>query len=401
MRIAIVSREYPPDTLWGGESIVYYNLARELAKRGHEVHVICQAVGKPLDLIEETVFIHRVGTNAKRYSAIARINYNFYAWRKLIEVIKKYGIEIVQTSYWSAEGFPYCLRKQTPLVIQSTSSLYDSIKTRNYSGKRAYLKLKILSCITDFTIRRADRVIADSDTNYSQVTERIRIHPGKVDKIIFGIDTQKFKYVSSDIRVDLDLPNDASLILFVGRLEARKGIHIFSQAIPDIWRIIPNSNFIFLGRDTNSAPGGGSFKKYLSTKIKCDNGVSKLTFIDSLPEEQLVSLYSACDLFVFPSLQESFGLPVIEAMACGKPVVATCTGIALELKPLALKGLEVVPIGDAGRLSEAVVRMLSLTEEDKIQIAKENRNVVEGRFSLHVWVDKMIEVYQKIGKTKI
>jgi glycosyltransferase involved in cell wall biosynthesis len=395
MKITFLTREYPPDTSWGGEAVVYDTLAHELAERGHEVHVICQAVGKPQDQVIDKVFVHKVGTNAKRYSAIARINYNFYAWRKLREVIRKYGIEIVQTSYWSAEGFLYCSRKQTPLVIQSTSSPYDAIKTKNYSGKLGLLKLKILSCLADFTIRRADSIIADSEINYRQVTERLRISPHKVKKILFGVDTQKFKFTPSDIRGKLKIPKGVPLVLFVGRLESRKGIHILSQAIPYILERSPDTYFVLVGRDTNSAPGGGSFRGYIRDKATDSNCVGRLLFIDSLSEEELINLYSACDLFVFPSLQESFGLPVIEAMACGKSVVATHTGVVPEL------GLErpcgiVVPPGNAETLAQAVVEMLSLKDEEKSLVAKNSRQFVELNFCISTWANRVVKIYEEV-----
>ena len=85
MKIALLTREYPPDTAWGGIATFYYSLSRALAQRGHEVHVICQAVNGPEEYASDGVLVHRVGTNPKRYSALARVNYSFRAWRKLRE----------------------------------------------------------------------------------------------------------------------------------------------------------------------------------------------------------------------------------------------------------------------------------------------------------------------------
>ena len=70
MKVAFLSREYPPDTAWGGLASGYYNIAHALVKQGHEVHIICQAVEKAGDYIDGGVFVHRVGTNPRRYSAI-------------------------------------------------------------------------------------------------------------------------------------------------------------------------------------------------------------------------------------------------------------------------------------------------------------------------------------------
>lgn len=396
MKIAIVSREYPPDSAWGGVATGYYNLAQGLAQQGNQVHIICQAVGKPRDYMDEGVLVHRVGTNPKRYSAIGRINFTLHAWLKLREITKKYGIEVVETPYWSAEGFLYSLRRQTPLVVRSQSSAHESIKTGTYSGKRELTKLRILSWLADFTAKRADRIVADSKLNYNEVINRLHINPAKIEVVYQATDTQRYKPAPSNLRDELGIVSGVPAVLFAGRLESKKGVHILCQAIPDIVQSVPSTRFILVGRDTNSAPDGGSFKDYITKRAKGHGFVENLMFIDFLSADKLIQLYSACDLFVLPSLEESFGIVTIEAMACGKPVVATCTGIAPELKPLALKGLEVVPLGDAQKLAEAVIAMLSLTEEDKRQIAKENRELVEERFSIPVWVDKMITVYNKV-----
>jgi hypothetical protein len=88
MKIAFLTREYPPDSLWGGPATVYHALTSELVLRGHEVHVIYQAINGPEDCIDKGVHVHKAGTNPKQYSIMARINYSFYSWLKLKKLIK-------------------------------------------------------------------------------------------------------------------------------------------------------------------------------------------------------------------------------------------------------------------------------------------------------------------------
>jgi glycosyltransferase involved in cell wall biosynthesis len=79
-------------------------------------------------------------------------------------------------------------------------------------------------------------------------------------------------------------------------------------------------------------------------------------------------------------------------MACGKPVVTTSTGIVPQLGLNGASGT-MVPPGDAGALAEAIVKLLSLKDEDKERIARKNREMIEARFSIAAWTDRMIEVY--------
>jgi len=246
-----------------------------------------------------------------------------------------------------------------------------------------------------FTAKRASKTVANSQALYSRLTSEVHIAADKVDIVHHAIDTTKFNFVASDIRRRVGISDGAPVALSVGRLEARKGPHILCQAIPRIIESRPGAKFIFLGRDTNTAPGGGSFKRHITDKAQHGDFLSNLVFIDFLTEDELIQLYSACDVFVSASLQESFGLTVIEAMACGRPVVATPVGIVPELQPYALRGLSITPVGDHQRLAEAVLDFLALGDNDRKEIAKENRQLTEDEFCLAGWAAKILEVYEQ------
>ena len=395
MRITFLTREYLPDTAWGGQAVMYHTLARALAGQGHEVHVICQAVSKPEDNVEAGVFVHQVGTNPKRYSAIARINYSFHAWQKLSEIIKTHNIEVVDAACWGAEGFLYSLFKSVPLIVGVATSSLDILETKTYSGKKEFFIFKVLSLIEDFTVKRADRVVAYSRAVYTHLTCKLGIAPDKVDIVHHAIDIDKFKFVESDIRQKLGVSNDAYLVLFAGRLESRKGAHILCQAIPHILEQKPDVRFVLLGHDTNTAPGGGSFKHHIVSQAQSGGFNDNLVFIDFLPDNELVQLYSACDILISASLKESFGLTVIEAMSCGKPVVATSVGIVPELQHYGSKGVSVIPAGEAQILAEASIKFLSLDDKHRKELGIRNRHLIEKDFSITMWVAKMIEVYRQ------
>lgn len=395
MKIAILSREYPPDTAWGGIASVYYSLSRALAQRGHEVHVICQAVTEPREYEDGGVFVHRVGTNPKRYSALARINYSFHAWLKLTELIRKQSTEVVEATHWGAEAFLYSLRKSAPLVVRLDTSASDILRTKTYSGLKELLNLKALSVLEDFSAKRADRVIAITKDLYNWAIEKLHLDPEKLELVHHGIDTEKYRFVSSDVRERLGIPRESSLVLFVGRVEARKGLHILCQAIPEVTKSRPGTKFVLVGHDTTTAPGHGSFKAYLSQKAQANGFSNSLRLLDFLPPDELVQLYSACDVFVLPSLQEAFSSVVLEALACGKPVVVTSAGGAIDIG-LTPPNVIIVPPNDVRELAQAIINLLSLDEEDKKLIARKNRELIEARFSIPLWVDKVVGVYEKV-----
>jgi glycogen(starch) synthase len=395
MKVVFLTREYPPDTAWGGVASFYYTLATALAKRGHEVHVICQAVAEPGDFTQMGVFVHRVGTNPKRYSAMARINYSFYAWLKLRQVIKRYNIEIVEATYWGAEALLYSLTKHPPLVVRLDVSASDLLRTKTYSGAKQLLGIKFLSYLEDFSVKRADRVIAISEDLYSQAVERLRIAPDKIDLVHHAVDTSIYRFVESDVRERLGIPLDIPLVLFVGRLEIRKGVHVLCQAIPEIVKSMPMTKFVLVGQDTSTAPGGGSMKSYIIEEAKNRGFIGNLVFTELLPSDELIKLYSACDVFVLPSLREGFSMVTLEVLACGKPVVVTTvTAVAADIGLKPPNGI-LVPVNNASKLAEAIIKVLSLKDEDKQMIARKNQELIGAKFSIPAWVDKVVEVYEK------
>jgi glycosyltransferase involved in cell wall biosynthesis len=302
---------------------------------------------------------------------------------------------VVDTASWGAEGLLYSLFKSIPLVVGVATSSSDILETKTYSGIREFFFLKVLAFTEDFTIKRADRVVAYSHQIYTRLTSKLGIVPDKVSVVHHAVDNDEYRYVESDIRQKLGVPDNAYLVLFVGRLESRKGAHILCQAIPHILERIQDVRFVLLGHDTNTAPGGGSFKQYFIDQAQNGGFSDNLLFVDFLSGNELVKLYSASDILISASLKESFGLTVIEAMSCGKPVVATSVGIVPELQHYGTKGVSVIPVGDVLMLAEAAINLLSLDDKSREELGIENRQLIERNFSINIWVAKIIEVYKQ------
>jgi len=402
MKIALISRDYPPESAWNGIAVFYSMMANSLVKRGHEVHVICRAEKEPRDYRDDGVEIHRVSKKPRQYSVAGRASYMFHAWLKLRRLIERGNVEIVCVPYTDAEGFFCSLFERIPLVVTVHSASEKAIKTRSYSFETQHFFLRIMSFFEVFTIKRATRVIANSHATYRMVVEDIKIRPDRVDLVEHAIDTSEFRPAETNntIREELGIANDAPLVLAVGRLESRKGTHILCECIPHVLKQKAKTKFVFLGGDTETAPDGGSFKRFLTNKAKLGNFTGNLMFIDSVSREKLIQFYQACDVLVSASLYESFGLTVIEAMACGKPVVATLTGIVPELESYGLKGFRGVPVGNSERLSDAILYFLSMPGKDVNALSIKNRELIEKEFSFASWIDKTIQVFEKAIQKK-
>jgi glycosyltransferase involved in cell wall biosynthesis len=163
---------------------------------------------------------------------------------------------------------------------------------------------------------------------------------------------------------------------------------------------MPNVKFIFAGRDTETAPGGQSFKAWITAKATNEGFQDNILFTGLIDPMEIPVFYSACDAFVLSSRKESFGLVAVEAMACGAPVVSTSVGIIPELTKERLKGLEVIPLENPNELANGILKMLALTAEEKIHVSRENREIIETKFSFDSWIDKIVNVYEDALRAK-
>ncbi|MGD0336270.1 MAG: glycosyltransferase [Candidatus Omnitrophota bacterium] len=393
--ICLVSREYPPDTCWGGIGTYTYRLARGLAAAGHAVHVVCQGLIVDRDYEEEGVYVHRVSHKScfplkgKFREFGLRWEYSQSVYEKIRGLIKKHPIDVVEAPNLSGEGFIYSLHKRVPLVTRLHT---------HFSEVAHFLDWKMtmdrrLSCwFENAAILRSDIITCSTQAHARLVSGIIGISQAKIKIIPLGVE---IPHLNGDIAV-----NNPPIVLFVGRIEKRKGIHILMQAIPSVLKEIPGVKFLIAGRDSYiteeevsfSGPQHLSYQQQLikMLPVECKGQVE---FLGHVSGDQLKRLYSACDILVAPSLYESFGQIYIEAMSYGKPVIGCGVGGVPEVINDGQTGI-LVPPGDAERLSSAIVGILS----DRIalrQMGKAAREHIEQSFSLEKMVTHTASVYEE------
>lgn len=194
-----------------------------------------------------------------------------------------------------------------PLIITAHGyDIYD-LPFRNVKWRR---KIKAV-------LDNADRLITVSNRNLDCIKQLDIRTP--VSMIPNGYQKDLFYPMNMiKCRTILNLPIDKKIILSVGNLVTVKGYHYLIRAIKKI---------IFDGSDVLCIiVGGGELEKSLQDEIKSLNLEKNIRLIGRQPHNKINLWMNACDLFVLPSLSESFGVVQIEALACGKPVVATRNG---------------------------------------------------------------------------
>jgi len=397
MKIIFLSREYPPDTLWGGEAKACEDMARIMASFGHDVHVICQSVNGGKGSIksdEHGVIIHRVGTDPRTGNVQGLLNYVTYAIREVLKITSKPGSFVIHGFYGGTDIFAYSLIKKLgfrkyPFVMHAHGSVRDDITNKKNQGWLRYnLLLRFQVWSSDFTARRSNRVIVISQSLQTELHDQSRVPMSKMQLVLIPKNPEKYKFTPSNLRNDLQIDGESKIILFVGRLEERKGVKFLSSAIPLIQAKYPKTVFVFVGKDTPTSPiKGFSYKQYIVDTFLKQN-LGSIRFISDVNDEFLVKAYSIADVVVSPSLHETSTSVPIEAMACGKPVVITDTGNARIMGIDGTNG-SIVPTRNSELLAEAIINMLGLTETQRLEISKRNREIIQSIFSFSSWIEEL------------
>lgn len=381
-----MSKGYPPETDWGGTATYARNLAQGLAKLGHEIHVISFATSEPKRYMDGKVYVDRIKAEVK-VKMLTAIVHEAYIYKKILETIKKYNIDVVTAPLGLLEdSLAFSIAKIKPFVISIHPPTFNDV----YYGLNLPLKLSL----EGFCLKKADRIIVTTRKNAQHVGHSYNVRKEKIRIVPLGMDTSKFRIRKTGLRHELNLVGK-KVVLFVGRLEKGKGLHVLADCISEVVKRVPNAYFVFIGRDTNTAPTGGSFKKYIFDKTKEKGCSDRVLFVGHLSEvDPLIEYYSLCDVFVLPSFYESFGLVYIEAMACSKPVIGTNVGGIPEVIHDGKTGI-LIPPGDTKALEDAIVSLL-ISEEKCRELGSNARREVEKSFSDVSMAKKTLEVFREL-----
>jgi glycosyltransferase involved in cell wall biosynthesis len=211
---------------------------------------------------------------------------------------------------------------------------------------RLYLDLS-----TRYNAHAAGRLIADSSATKRDLIERYGVGPDKITVVYPGYDKTTFRPVRDGGAIGITKARYSitdDYILFVGTLQPRKNLTRLIEAFADLRFAICDLRLVIAGKK-------GWLYEDIFRQVEELGLERKVVFTDYVPEGDLPALLSGARLFAFPSLYEGFGMPVLEAMACGIPVVCSNTSSLPEVAGDA--ALLVDPL-DVGELAATMERVL-------------------------------------------
>lgn len=231
-------------------------------------------------------------------------------------------------------------------------------------------------------LSRADRLVADSQYTRACVVAQLGVAPEKIEVVYLGVDHGRFRprSVPDEVRARYDLPEGRSYLIYVGSEDPRKNLPALVEALAGVRQQLGDVELIKVGR----AQFERERRQLLA--IAEQHGIGRaIRFLGDVPEDDLPALYCLADLCVMPSLYEGFGFPVLEALACGTPVVAAR---ATSIPEVAGAAALLVDDSSPEALSAAIVQMLRAPWPDLAE-----RTAQAARFSWDATGRAMLGVY--------
>lgn len=362
LSIALVSQGYPPrDT--AGIARWTHELAHGLADRGHHVHVICNSGEQRTVEYQRGVWVHAVppaqgtllqGPVDLPGGVLARANAVLQEAR-LIQ--RDFGLHVLSAPIWDLEGI-LCTAELTIPVITSLHTAYRMVLPLKDAWRRDLsYRLNHVQKVIDgeaWLFRNAKLLLANSHAICNELRSLygMEFDMSRVAIVPHGVTP------APKIKAAPTVTDGSLRVLYVGRIERRKGLDILLQAIMPLLGKFRTLTLHVVGAPVPAEADYAMLIEGLREKIAARGEAARVIFHGHVDEAALQAHYAACDIFVAPSRFESFGLIAIEAMRFGKPVIAAKAGGLAEIIEPGSTG-ELFPIDDVEALRTALRALIA------------------------------------------
>lgn len=241
---------------------------------------------------------------------LRRLAYSLYSESALQKHIQSKGFQLVHfANYFVPKHKPQRVRYAVT-IHDLTPWTFPEVLPPFY---RRYLRWTISQAV-----ERADLIFTGSESVKQELSALFNISPAKLYVTYYGVDpifSQK-KPINLTKFVRAKQLQNSRIILFVGTIEKRKNLHVLVEGFEIVAKKFPDLVLVLVGR-----PGYGAGE--LAQRIRLSSVSDRIILWGYAQESELLSLYRSAEIFVFPSMYEGFGIPILEAMAAGLPVIVS------------------------------------------------------------------------------
>jgi glycosyltransferase involved in cell wall biosynthesis len=384
----MVSHSFLPTI--GGAELVVHNLSKHLAKSGEDVFVFTHHK-KDKTTFQSNYNIQYYPRTPKEIAQ----GYTFAISLLLMKIKLNFNlihVHVAKIGYYATK-----IKRLLNVPIVITTHGRD-IQKYHEIGYGFRLDPKWNRRI-EYALKNADLVTAiGSSTNREYLN--MGISRERIADIPNGVDFKRFNEPHQNIREILGLSEDTKIVLGVGRYDQKKGYEYLISAIPSICKNVSKVKFLLIGK-------GLSILKPLIQEMSIQQHVitieqqsfnkndSSIIDLNKIPNDTLLSAYKSADVFVSPSLIEGFALVIIEAMACGLPIVATNVPGNEDAIVNEKNGFLVPPM-KPGALSEKIIEVLN---NDRRRVSfGENSKEMSRQYDWEKISNEYLSQYKKLIK---
>jgi glycosyltransferase involved in cell wall biosynthesis len=361
----------------GGVENYVYNLSKELVKLGQDVLVICAR--EPDAPRKETLS----GIKIERLSYIGKVA-NTNITPALPFVLISQDFDIIHTQLptpWSADWSALIsMAKRKPLVLTYQNDIVGTGWAGAIAGLYNFSSLRLL-------LRAASKIII-TQPNYAASSIYLNKYKNKIKIIPIGVDIDRFGPISRQ-RIETE---ERKVLFFLGLLDQfhkYKGLDYLLEALSIVKKRVPYVKLL--------VGGAGELLNYyqdMAIRLGLSDNVEFLGFIS---EDMLAHCYNRCDAFVLPSIsskQEGFGIVLLEAMACGRPIISTdIVGVAEDVKRC--NAGKIVGPKDVNALADAILDIIT-NEALAEEMGMRGRRLVEEKYTWKMIGSEMLKMYREL-----
>lgn len=362
MKIAVLSVHSCPMSKLGtryngGMSVYVREVAKELGRRGHGVdiytgwidaeHREVMELGDGVRLIHLSAARGRPSSHEEIYSLLP----DYFSELEGHVERANGGYDVVHSHYWlsGVMGEWACQRWNLPHLL-----MFHTIGAAKNESHPKEQEPEMRLRMEQGLARSCTRVLATTEAEKRSIVQHCGAPSEKIGIVPCGVDLERFRLLErSAARRRLGVPQEDSVLLFVGRFAPIKGIDRLVSAMAHLDHG-EDIRLILVGGDGPQAPE----TLRLKSRVRELGVEKKVGFAGGVLQESLSEYYAAADALVIPSYYESFGLVALEALACGTPVLATPVGVMQELLQDATLG-QIIPDMSPPRLAESIGKYLS------------------------------------------
>lgn len=388
----------------GGMNVYVLELARRLGRLGVDVDVMTRATSSrhaPVVEVADHVRVHHLV--AGPYEGIDKVDLPAQLCTFAREVLRQEAVaprghfDAVHSHYWLSGQVGALARDRwgVPLV----HSMHTMAKVKNAAlalGDAPEPAVRVIG--EEQVVDAADLLVANTDREADELVSLYGAEPSRVRVIHPGVDLDRFRpQHRATVRAALDLPADASVVLFAGRIQPLKAPDVLVRAVAELLRRDPALRPRLVVPIVGGPSGSGRERPEALADLVAALGLDDVVrLVPPVTQGELAWWYAAADVVAVPSYNESFGLVALEAQAAGTPVLAAGVGGLVTAVRDGESGLH-VPSHDPVDWAEALRRLL---RDDALRLALSAGALAHAReFAWERAAERTLDAYEAAART--